>query len=78
MRKSLLRSTLKTHAILTAVAVQRRDELAKRLERNPPKRGLSSRDLTGRPNGTIDPFYGCDLLGEAALYALNFSIPWST
>ena len=36
------------------------------------------RDLTGRANGTIDPWYGCDLQGEIEDYALNFSIPWST
>jgi hypothetical protein len=35
------------------------------------------RDLTGRVNGTIDPYYGCYqslMLGD---YALNFSMPWS-
>ena len=36
------------------------------------------RDLTGRANGTIDPFYGCSLMDEVYDYALNFSFPWST
>lgn len=35
------------------------------------------RDLSGRPNGTIDPFYGCFLGDEIEDYALNFSLPWS-
>lgn len=41
------------------------------------KRILRKRDLTGRANGTIDPFYGCLLRGELEDYALNFSLPWS-
>ncbi|KAI5120253.1 hypothetical protein M0805_004589 [Coniferiporia weirii] len=35
------------------------------------------RDLSGRANGTIDPWYGCFLSDEATDYALNFSLPWS-
>lgn len=35
------------------------------------------RELSGRPNGTIDPFYGCDLYDEVIDYAFNFSLPWS-
>lgn len=35
------------------------------------------RDLTGRANGTIDPYYGCFLLEEAIDYALNFTFPWN-
>ncbi|KAL5537214.1 hypothetical protein ACEPAF_1037 [Sanghuangporus sanghuang] len=35
------------------------------------------RDLTGRANGTIDPFYGCSLSSEVEDYALNFSMPWN-
>lgn len=41
------------------------------------KRILRKRDLTGRANGTIDPFYGCLLRSELEDYALNFSLPWS-
>lgn len=36
------------------------------------------RDLSGRANGTIDPFYGCFLMSEVYDYANNFSFPWST
>lgn len=36
------------------------------------------RDLTGRPNGTIDPFYLCDLYSEMVAYAVNFTFPWCT
>ncbi|KAI0791967.1 Alpha/Beta hydrolase protein [Abortiporus biennis] len=35
------------------------------------------RDLTGRANGTIDPWYQCLLYEEMIDYALNFSLPWS-
>ena len=34
------------------------------------------RDLSGRANGTIDPFYGCFLLDELIDYAVNFTFPW--
>lgn len=48
-----------------------------RLGREHVSEALSRRDLTGHPNGTIDPFFGCDLRSEAGSYALNFSFPWS-
>lgn len=35
------------------------------------------RDLRGRANGTVDRWYGCDLLTEMVDYAINFSFPWS-
>ncbi|KAJ7027721.1 alpha/beta-hydrolase [Mycena alexandri] len=35
------------------------------------------RDLSGRANGTIDPFYGCFLLDALIDYAVNFTFPWS-
>ncbi|KAJ7934228.1 alpha/beta-hydrolase [Mycena leptocephala] len=35
------------------------------------------RDLAGRANGTLDPWYGCFLLAEMWDYALNFTFPWS-
>ncbi|KAI0822442.1 alpha/beta-hydrolase [Trametes gibbosa] len=35
------------------------------------------RDLSGRANGTIDPWYGCDVFDEMRDYALNFTFPWS-
>ncbi|KAJ7721105.1 alpha/beta-hydrolase [Mycena metata] len=34
------------------------------------------RTLAGRPNGTLDPFYGCRLFEELWDTALNFSSPW--
>ena len=55
--------------------VHKRDERnTKRFER----REQWKRDLSGRPNGTIDPWYGCFLLAEVVEYALNFSLPWGT
>lgn len=41
------------------------------------KAGSKKRDLSGRANGTIDPYYGCYLFDEMTDYAVNFSFPWS-
>ncbi|KAI0076167.1 alpha/beta-hydrolase [Panus rudis PR-1116 ss-1] len=41
------------------------------------KREQWKRDLSGRANGTIDPFYGCFLFDELVDYASNFSFPWT-
>ncbi|KAJ7186610.1 Alpha/Beta hydrolase protein, partial [Mycena filopes] len=47
------------------------------------KRGLmqrhasSKRDLTGRANGTLDPWYGCLINKELWDFARNFTFPWS-
>ena len=38
---------------------------------------MEKRDLSGRANGSIDPWYGCFLSSELSDYALNFSMPWS-
>ncbi|KAI9056434.1 alpha/beta-hydrolase [Trametes sanguinea] len=35
------------------------------------------RDLSGRANGTLDPWYGCDVFDEMRDYALNFTFPWT-
>ncbi|KAI0344379.1 alpha beta-hydrolase [Trametopsis cervina] len=35
------------------------------------------RDLTGRSNHTIDPWYGCYIWDEMVDYAVNFTYPWS-
>lgn len=40
------------------------------------KRSEWKRDLSGRANGTIDPWYGCDVFDEMRDYALNFTFPW--
>ncbi|KZP30592.1 alpha/beta-hydrolase [Athelia psychrophila] len=51
--------------------------LAKRaeLEEVTTKRG--KRDLTGRSNGTIDSWYGCDLYDELIYYVVNYTYPWN-
>lgn len=41
------------------------------------KRSEWKRDLSGRPNGTIDSWYGCDIFDEMTDYAVNFTFPWS-
>ena len=45
-------------------------------ERRDAARERWKRDLAGRANGTIDPFYGCFLLDELIDYAVNFTFPW--
>ncbi|KAJ6555139.1 alpha/beta-hydrolase [Mycena vulgaris] len=35
------------------------------------------RSIAGRPNGTLDPYYGCFLFDEMWDYAFNFSFPWT-
>ncbi|CAL1716100.1 unnamed protein product [Somion occarium] len=47
------------------------------LERRCQKREEWKRDLSRRANGTIDPFYGCNLFTEMVDYASNFSFPWT-
>jgi len=41
-------------------------------------RDMWKRDLAGRANGTIDPWYQCDLYTEMIAYAINFTFPWCT
>ncbi|KAF8142101.1 Alpha/Beta hydrolase protein, partial [Boletus edulis] len=41
-------------------------------------RNTWKRNLAGRPNGTIDPYYQCDLWDEMVDYAINFTFPWSS
>ena len=40
------------------------------------KRLQRKRDLSGRANGTLDPWYGCDVFDEMWEYAVNFTFPW--
>ncbi|KAF7307471.1 Alpha/beta-hydrolase [Mycena indigotica] len=42
------------------------------------RRQAWKRDLSGRANGTIDPYYGCFTYFELLDYAANFSFPWNT
>ncbi|KAI0349726.1 alpha/beta-hydrolase [Trametes cingulata] len=61
-------------------AVHGKRSLSKRaefFERREESRREWKRDLSGRANGTIDPFYGCFLLDELIDYAVNFTFPWS-
>ncbi|TFK91411.1 alpha/beta-hydrolase [Polyporus arcularius HHB13444] len=60
--------------------VHGKPDLTKRFEfheRREEQRQQWKRDLSGRANGTIDPFYGCFLLDELIDYAVNFTFPWS-
>lgn len=33
--------------------------------------------LNGRPNNTVDPYYGCYIWDELTDFALNYTYPWS-
>ena len=60
-------------------AIHGNPDLTKRSEfheRREEQRQQWKRDLSGRANGTIDPFYGCFLLDELIDYAVNFTFPW--
>ncbi|KAI0767256.1 alpha/beta-hydrolase [Fomes fomentarius] len=46
-------------------------------ERRAVEREQWKRDLSQRANGTLDPWYGCDLFTEMVDYALNFTFPWT-
>ncbi|KAJ7621016.1 Alpha/Beta hydrolase protein [Roridomyces roridus] len=50
-----------------------RRELVEREER----RQVWKRNIAGRANGTLDPWYGCFLFEEMWDYATNFTFPWS-
>ncbi|KAI0954566.1 hypothetical protein AcW1_006420 [Taiwanofungus camphoratus] len=41
------------------------------------RREQAKRDLAGRANGTIDPWYGCFIYDAVVEYALNYTFPWS-
>ncbi|OSX64454.1 hypothetical protein POSPLADRAFT_1065593 [Postia placenta MAD-698-R-SB12] len=43
---------------------------------NMQRREVMKRDLAGRANGTIDPWYGCFIYDAMIEYALNFTYPW--
>ncbi|PSR78208.1 hypothetical protein PHLCEN_2v7540 [Hermanssonia centrifuga] len=47
-------------------------------EENIRKRDTWKRDLSGRSNSSIDPWYGCFVWDEMVDYAVNFTYPWST
>lgn len=73
LRYSTFLSTFKSrfHTKLAKTSVKfdkRKRELAQREWK---------RDLSSRANGTIDPWYGCDLMDYVVDYALNFTYPWS-
>jgi carboxypeptidase D len=44
---------------------------------NHTRRSFGRRSLEGRANGTLDPWYQCDLFNELWDYALNYTFPLS-
>lgn len=75
-KHTFVKNALKSNNIDRRRELSERDLDSHTVERL-QKRDEWKRDLSGRPNGTIDPFYSCDLYDELIDYAVNFSIPWS-
>lgn len=78
------RSSINLQRVLTAIfkdndAPSKKRDATRELEQEKKRQEwkLQKRDLSGRANGTIDPWYGCFLAAELEDYALNFSMPWS-
>ncbi|KAJ7434538.1 alpha/beta-hydrolase [Mycena galericulata] len=70
---SVLKASQNKAATLSKSLPLTRRELARREER----RQAWKRSIAGRPNGTLDPFYGCFLFDEMWDYANNFTFPWT-
>ncbi|KAJ7769346.1 alpha/beta-hydrolase [Mycena metata] len=69
-----LKTLAKQNARLSSVSQLDKRELMHLEER----RNTWKRDLAGRPNGTLDPWYGCFIWSELMDYASNFSFPWTS
>lgn len=75
--KSLTKSAFNT-ALLARVSVPQTKLSKRELYEREERKTRLKRNLIGRPNGTIDPFYECFLLFELIDYAVNFTAPWCT
>jgi len=53
-----------------------RKGLIKRGRNREDARRAWKRDLSLRANGTIDPYYGCNIYFELLAYAVNYTYPW--
>jgi len=65
-----LKTLAKQSGRLSQASSDRKRELARRNED-------WKRDLSNRPNGTLDPWYGCFIYFELIDYATNFTFPWT-
>ncbi|KAF4610524.1 hypothetical protein D9613_006929 [Agrocybe pediades] len=75
---TLLKSKRTFFQQLKLRAADESQSLAKRdLQERDVQKENWKRDLSGRANGTIDPWYGCFLLDMYIDYAINFTFPWS-
>jgi len=68
-KRNLVAEVASRYVSLEKNGLTKRDRAAKRLE--------WKRDLSGRANGTIDPWYGCTVFEEMLTYAINFTFPWT-
>jgi carboxypeptidase D len=73
-KSMLFKQALKQDILERRTGISKRDPAIE--EARFAKRAQWKRDLTGRANGTIDPWYECDLYDEMIDYAVNFSLPW--
>jgi carboxypeptidase D len=70
----LTRSSIRAHIAQRYNTLGERDAL---LVHHTERRDLGLRSIAGRPNGTLDSYYQCSLLGELWDYAANYTYPWS-
>ncbi|KAI0798571.1 Alpha/Beta hydrolase protein [Irpex lacteus] len=77
LKASVLKQSLDAGLFPRLEELAKRDDKDSETKRRLAKRDAWKRDLKGRPNGTIDPWYGCNIYDKLTAYALNFSIPWS-
>ncbi|KAJ6602734.1 Alpha/Beta hydrolase protein [Mycena vulgaris] len=75
-RKAL--NSLKTLVAQNGRLSQGSGTTKREIERREERRQAWKRSLAGRPNGTLDPLYGCFISGELLDCALNFSFPWAS
>ncbi|KAJ7243916.1 alpha/beta-hydrolase [Mycena haematopus] len=67
--KLSLKTLAKQHGLYQASSSVSKRQLA--------RREAWKRDLSNRPNGTLDPYYGCFIYDELLDYATNFTFPWT-
>lgn len=69
--------SLSKRALSAAVSSLESRDIESRTPELEERRTILKRNLIGRPNGTLDPTYGCFLWEEMTDYAQNFTFPWS-
>ncbi|KAF7799721.1 hypothetical protein EIP86_010963 [Pleurotus ostreatoroseus] len=75
--KSKRKNNSFVHEVRARHAERRASGLASQSPEKRHKRETWKRDLSGLPNNSVDPWYGCYVWDEIVDYAVNFTYPWS-